>query len=180
MSEQTDGGLFVPTADTEKPKEGFVVAAGPGSVHPETGELIECPVKEGDLVLLSDFTGEKVEYNNEKHTFVNADSLLGVFADTQMTIGGFTPIGERVLVEVAEAETETASGIALSVDEDDDNNSGKVAAVGAGMIQANGKRKPVEITAGENVMFSGYAGAEAKLEGKKFKIVLERECICKW
>ena len=79
LEEKTGGGLFVPTADTEKPKEGIVVAAGPGKVNAETGELIPSPVAEGDLVLLSDFSGEKVDYNNEKHIFVNADNLLGKF-----------------------------------------------------------------------------------------------------
>lgn len=180
VQEQTDGGLFVPTADTEKPKEGNVIAAGPGSVHPETGELIACPVKEGDLVLLSDFSGEKVDYDGDKHVFINADSLLGVFADGAMTVSGFTPIGDRILIEVAEAEQQTSTGIALALDEDDDDNSGKVAAVGAGKILANGKLQPVEIATGESVMYSRRAGADAKLEGKRFKIVFESQCICKW
>lgn len=67
LEDKTDGGLFVPTAESEKPKEGFVIAAGPGTVSAETGEMIECPVKEGDLVLLSDFSGEKIDYNGENH-----------------------------------------------------------------------------------------------------------------
>ena len=180
VSEQTDGGLFVPTADSEKPKEGFVVAAGPGSVHPETGELIACPVKEGDLVLLSDFVGEKVEYNGEGHIFVNADGLLGVFSDQSMTVSSFSPIGDRVLVELAEAETTTSTGIALAMDEDEDENSGTVAAVGAGKILDNGKLRPVGIEPGESVMYRRRSGADAKLEGKKFKIVSESECVCKW
>ena len=69
LDDKTTGGLFVPTADTEKPKEGIVVLAGPGSRHPDTGALVECPVKEGDLVLLSDYAGEKVDYNGESHIF---------------------------------------------------------------------------------------------------------------
>ena len=80
LEEKTGGGLFVPTGESEQPKEGYVVAAGPGQVDRETGELIECPVSEGDLVLLSDFTGEKIEYNGEKHIFVDAGGLLGKFS----------------------------------------------------------------------------------------------------
>ena len=56
---------------------GVVVAAGPGKQHPETGKLMPCPVKEGELVLLSDFVGENVDYNGEKHIFVDADTCSG-------------------------------------------------------------------------------------------------------
>jgi chaperonin GroES len=67
LDEKTTGGLFVPTADAEKPKEGFVIAAGPGRVNPDSGETFPCPVKEGDLVLIKDFTGEKVDYDGAQH-----------------------------------------------------------------------------------------------------------------
>jgi len=179
LEEKTGGGLFVPTADTEKPKEGIVVASGPGYVDPASGTLIECPVAEGDLVLLTDFTGEKVEYNGEKHIFVDADVLLGKFADKSLSLDGFTPIGDRVLVEVAEVATETSTGIALALEDDDDSFQGEVAAVGAGKYY-NGQLKPVGIAKGESVMYARYAGAAAKLDGKQYKIVSEGECIAKW
>ena len=51
--DKTSGGLFVPAAATEKPREGTVIAAGPGKPHEKSGKVIECPVKAGDLVLLS-------------------------------------------------------------------------------------------------------------------------------
>lgn len=179
IEEKTGGGLFVPTAETEKPKEGMVIAAGPGSVNPETGETIVNPVSEGDLVLLSDFTGEKVEYNGEKHIFVNADSLLGKFDKQKVSLEAFTPIGDRVLVAVAEAATETTTGIALALAENEDSCMGEVAAVGKGKYY-NGALRPVGIAKGESVMYDKYAGAEAKFDGKKFKIVSEKECIAKW
>lgn len=50
VEEKTDGGLFVPTAAKEKPKEGVVVAAGPGVVHPSTGKLLPNSVSVGDTV----------------------------------------------------------------------------------------------------------------------------------
>ena len=180
LEEKTGGGLFVPTADTEKPKEGFVVAAGPGAVHPETGALIECPVKEGDLVMVSDYTGETVEYNGEKHVFVDADSLLGVFADKSLTAQSFTPICNRVLVAVAESAKETTTGIALALDEDEDDNTGEVVSVGPGKRAANGQLREVDIKPGENVMYKKYSGAEAALDGKRFKIVFESDCLAKW
>jgi len=181
LEDKTDGGLFVPTAEAEKPKEAFVIAAGPGEVNAETGELIGCPVKEGDLVLLNDFTGEKVDYNGEKHVFVDANSLLGTFmSKDDMTITGFKPLGDRVMVAVAEAAKETTTGIALALDDDEDSNQGEVVAVGPGKYTAKGALQPVGVATGECVMFNKYAGSLTKLEGKTFKIVQETECIAKW
>jgi chaperonin GroES len=149
-------------------------------VHPETGELIECPVKAGDTVLISDYVGEKVEYNGEKHIFIDANSLLGVFDGGKITVDGFAPLGDRVLVAVAEAATQTTTGIALSVDEDEDGNQGQVVSVGPGARAANGKLNPVDISPGESVMYMRRAGSDAKLDGKKYKIVSESECVAKW
>jgi chaperonin GroES len=180
LEDKTDGGLFVPTAESEKPKEAFVIAAGPGEVNAETGELIGCPVKEGDLVLLSDFSGEKVDYNGEKHVFVNANNLLGTFTSKDLNVDSFTPLGDRVMVAVAEAAKETTTGIALALDDDEDSNQGEVVAVGPGKYTAKGALQPVGVSAGECVMFNKYSGSLTKLEGKTFKIVFESECIAKW
>lgn len=180
LEEKTGGGLFVPTAETEKPKEGFVVEAGPGRVNSETGELIESPVKVGDLVLLSDYSGEKVDYNGEKHIFVDADNLLGKFTNSELASSSFVPLGDRVLVAVADQAKETTTGIALALDDDGEDNSGEVVAVGSGAYADNGKQTPVGITPGESVMFNRYGGAEAKIDGKRFKIVSEKDCIAKW
>lgn len=180
MQEQTGGGLFVPTAEVEKPKEGLVVAAGPGRYHQETGNLMPCPVKEGELVLLADFVGEKVDYNGEKHIFVDADTLLGSFENKEISHTAFRPLGDRVLVEIEAKPTETTTGIALSLDEDDDPNQGTVISVGAGKVQPSGEVKPVGIEPGSNIMFTRYTGSEAEMDGKRFKIVEEKDLLAKW
>uniref|UniRef100_A0A7S2IT45 20 kDa chaperonin, chloroplastic n=1 Tax=Haptolina brevifila TaxID=156173 RepID=A0A7S2IT45_9EUKA len=180
LEDKTDGGLFVPTAESEKPKEAFVIAAGPGEVNAETGELIGCPVKEGDLVLLSDFVGENVDYNGEKHVFVDANNLLGTFSSKELSVSSFTPLGDRVMVAVAEAAKETTTGIALALDDDEDSNQGEVVAVGPGKYTTKGVLQPVGVSTGECVMFNKYAGSLTKMDGKTFKIVFESECIAKW
>lgn len=178
--DKTTGGLYVPTAEVEAPKEGFVVAAGPGAVHPETGALMECPVKEGELVLLSDFTGERVEYDSQKHMFLDASSILGKFPEKSVTAEGFVPLGDRVLVACAEAAKETVTGIAIAMDEEEDSNEGEVVAKGAGKTLANGDLKAVEIDLGEHVLFNKYTASETTLDGKRFKVVSEKDCIAKW
>ena len=62
--DRTTGGLFVAAGegDAAAPKQGTVVACGPGKAHPDTGVVLPMPASVGDLVLLADFTGEKVSY----------------------------------------------------------------------------------------------------------------------
>jgi len=180
VDETTTGGLFVPTADTEKPKEGTVIAAGPGSVHPTTGTLLPCPVKEGDVVLLSDYTGENVDYCGQKHLFVDANTLLGSFDGGSLTVSAFKPIANNIMVAMAEAVTETTTGIALAGMEEDDSNQGEVVAVGPGKTAANGDVVETPVATGESVMFARYSGAEATVEGKRFKIVSADSCLAKW
>ena len=180
-AETTTGGLFVAGSETEKPKEGIVVAAGPGRTDPVTGKTLPCPVGEGDLVLLTDFTGEKVDYNQEGHLFVDANNLLGSFDNKEMTAKAFKPIGDNILVEVAEAIQETATGIALAGgDEEEEDNSGVVAAAGPGRYSHNGDLIQIAVQPGDNVMYARRAGAEATIEDKKYMVVSERYCLAKW
>lgn len=177
--EKTGGGLFVPTAETEKPKEGFVVATGPGVINEKTGELIPCPVAVGDLVLLSDFSGENVDYDGQKHIFMDVEKVLGTFANQEVTAGAFKPLGDRVLLAMAEKATETTTGIALALDEDDENCVGEAVAVGEGKY-IKGECRPVNVAVGQTVMYAKYKGSEAKLDGRSFLVVEEGDCVAKW
>jgi chaperonin GroES len=180
VDDKTTGGLFVPTAEAEKPKEGVVVLAGPGSANADTGAMVTNPVKEGDLVMLRDFVGEKVDYNGEQHVFCDADSLLGYFEGSSLTVDAFKPLGDLVMVAMADMETETSTGIALAGMEDEEGNSGEVVAVGPGKHAANGELLTPNVAKGDNVMYVRHAGAEATVEGKNFILVPEADCFCKW
>ena len=137
--DKTSGGLFVPAAATEKPREGTVIAAGPGKPHEKSGKVIECPVKAGDLVLMSEYAGEKVDYCNEAHLLMPSTEVLGIFEGGNPVASAFKPLADNVLIELAEAATETSSGIALAGSlSEDDSPSGKAVAVGAGKVNADG------------------------------------------
>ena len=138
--DKTSGGLFVPAAATEKPREGTVIAAGPGKPHEKSGKVIECPVKAGDLVLMSEYAGEKVDYCNEAHLLMPSTEVLGIFEGGNPVASAFKPLADNVLIELAEAATETSSGIALAGSlSEDDSPSGKAVAVGAGKVNADGE-----------------------------------------
>mmetsp|Transcript_3098 Transcript_3098/g.7726 ORF Transcript_3098/g.7726 Transcript_3098/m.7726 type:complete len:237 (-) Transcript_3098:217-927(-) len=181
VDDKTDGGLFVPTGSSEKPKEGTVVAAGPGGVVPATGKQLSNPYAAGDLVLLSEYSGEKVDYNSEKHIFCDANDVLGKFSGERALVSQFIPAPDRVLVTIDETAAQTSSGIALALDNaSDDNNMGKVVAVGEAALSWEGTEIPVQVAVGESVIYKPSAGVLVVIEGKKYKLVSSSECLAKW
>lgn len=178
--DKTDGGLYVPTAQTTKALEGTVVAAGPGLVDPQSCALIPNPFKEGDVVLLSDYRGEKVDYDEEKHIFMDADDVLGSFSEGAMLVDAFQPALDSLLVTRPEAATETSSGIALAIQDDDESNQGEVVATGPGRATSQGEVVAPSVAVGDSVLYDKDAGTVVNLEGKKYTLVSAGECFAKW
>jgi chaperonin GroES len=181
VDDKTDGGLFVGNGG-EQAKDGVVVAAGPGFIHPLTNVMIPNQYSAGDLVLLRDNMGERVDYNNEKHLFIDVDQVLGKFAGAAAVASEFQPGADGVLISMeADAEETTATGIALALDsENKDQNIGEVVAVGEGMMSALGETIPMSVSVDDHVIFASNSGADTKIGGKKFKVVPSTSCLAKW
>lgn len=180
MADVTSGGLYMPADSVEKPSEGVVVLAGPGATHPDTGQLIPNPCKEGDLVLLNEYVGEKVDYCGDKHAFVAATEVLGIFEGGEPVVGSFKPLQDRVLVKLEEAATETTSGIALASESSEESTQGEVIAVGSGRITSQGDIVPTGISPGESVIYGKFAGTTVNIEGGEYKVVSAADCLAKW
>jgi len=71
------GGIILPDAAQEKPKEGSVIAVGPGKLN-DKGDLIPMNVKVGDKVLFSTYAGTEVELDREKYLIIAEDELFGI------------------------------------------------------------------------------------------------------
>jgi chaperonin GroES len=84
------------------------------------------------------------------------------------------PLGDRVVVEREEAGSKTAGGIVLPDTAKDKPQKGKVLAIGDGRLTKDGKRRPLQVKVGDQVLFSTYAGDEIKTLGDK-KVLLMRE-----
>jgi chaperonin GroES len=84
------------------------------------------------------------------------------------------PLGDRVVVEREEAKGTTAGGIVLPDTAKDRPQKGKVIAIGDGKVTKDGKKRPLQVKAGDHVLFTSYAGEEFKIEGDQ-KVLLMRE-----
>ena len=86
------------------------------------------------------------------------------------------PLGDRVVIEVAEAENKTASGIILADTAKEKPMKGIVVAAGPGEFK-DGVRVPMDVQVGDAVIYSKYAGTEVKVEGKDYLIVRQNDIL---
>ncbi|WP_054635911.1 MULTISPECIES: co-chaperone GroES [Bacillaceae] len=87
------------------------------------------------------------------------------------------PLGDRIIIEQIESEEKTASGIVLPDSAKEKPQEGKVVAVGSGRVTENGERVALEVSEGNSVIFSKYAGTEVKYEGKEYLILRESDVL---
>lgn len=76
------GGILLPDSAQEKPKEGEVIAMGPGKIN-ENGEREALTVKKGDRVLFSSYAGTEVKQRdneNEELLILSEDDVLGILS----------------------------------------------------------------------------------------------------
>ena len=87
------------------------------------------------------------------------------------------PLGDRLVVERLEQEEKTSGGIIIPDTAKEKPKQGKVLAVGPGAKDENGKRIPVDVQAGDIVLFTQWAGNEIKIEGKDYLVLKESDVI---
>jgi chaperonin GroES len=87
------------------------------------------------------------------------------------------PLHDRILVKRVEPEEKLKGGIIIPDTAKEKPLEGKVVAVGAGRLDDNGKRIPLEVKAGDRVLIGKYAGTEIKIEDVEHVIVREDEIL---
>ena len=87
------------------------------------------------------------------------------------------PLADRVIVKRLENETKTASGIVIPDSAKEKPQQGKVVAAGPGKADKDGKRTPLQVSAGDRILFSKYAGSEIKIDGVEHIIMREDDIL---
>lgn len=86
------------------------------------------------------------------------------------------PLGDRVLVEPLEAEEKTSGGIVIPDTAKEKQQKGKVIAVGKGRYE-DGKLTPLEVRAGDQVLYGRYSGTEVKVGPNDYLIIKEDDIL---
>ncbi len=87
------------------------------------------------------------------------------------------PLGDRILVKRIKEEEKTKGGIIIPDTAKEKPQEGKVVAVGKGKHDENGKLIPMEVKAGDKILFGKYSGSEIKLEGEEHLILREDDIL---
>jgi chaperonin GroES len=87
------------------------------------------------------------------------------------------PLQDRILAKRIEEQEEQRGGIIIPDTAKEKPQEGKVIAVGNGKVLETGQRVPLDIKAGDRVLFGKYAGSEVKLEGEEFLILREDDIL---
>ena len=87
------------------------------------------------------------------------------------------PLHDRIIVERLEEEEQRVGGIIIPDSAKEKPQQGKVIAVGKGRIEKDGKVTPLDVKAGDKVLFGKYAGQEIKIDCNEYLIIREEEVL---
>jgi chaperonin GroES len=88
------------------------------------------------------------------------------------------PLGDRVLVKrSAEADEKSAGGIIIPDTAKEKPQRGKVISAGPGTLKEDGTRPPLDVKAGDDILFGKYSGTEIKLDGEEYLIMHESDIL---
>ena len=89
----------------------------------------------------------------------------------------FRPLHDRVVVKRLEGDQKTAGGIIIPDTAQEKPQTGKVLAVGNGTIADNGDVTPLDVKAGDTVLFGKWSGTEVKIDGEDVLIMKESDIM---
>ena len=89
----------------------------------------------------------------------------------------FRPLGDRVLIRRVEEATKTAGGIIIPDTATEKPQEGEVLAVGNGAIGDDNERVPLDVKAGDKILFGKWGGTEVKIDGEDLLIMKESDIM---
>ncbi|MET0362165.1 MAG: co-chaperone GroES [Sphingobium sp.] len=89
----------------------------------------------------------------------------------------FRPLHDRVLVRRIEAEAKTAGGIIIPDTAKEKPQEGEIVSVGTGTKAEDGKVTPLDVKAGDRILFGKWSGTEVKVDGEDLLIMKESDIL---
>lgn len=87
------------------------------------------------------------------------------------------PLHDRVLVKRMNEEEKTKGGIIIPDSAKEKPQQAKVVAVGNGKVLENGQVRPMDVKAGDTILFGKYSGSEVKIDGEEHLILREEDIL---
>lgn len=87
------------------------------------------------------------------------------------------PLGDRIVIKVIEDTEQTSGGIFIPDSAKEKPQKGEVVAVGMGKMNDKGEREPMDVKAGDVVLYAKYAGTDIKMDGVEYKILSVKDAL---
>ena len=87
------------------------------------------------------------------------------------------PLGDRVLVKPIEKKDEVRSGLIIPDTAKEKPQEGEIIAAGKGKIAEDGKLIPMDVKAGDKILYGKYSGTEVKIEGQEYLIMHQDDIL---
>ena len=87
------------------------------------------------------------------------------------------PLGDRVIVRPIEKKDEIRSGLIIPDTAKEKPQEGEIMAAGKGKIDENGKLIPMDVKAGDKILYGKYSGTEVKMDGQEFLIMHQDDIL---
>jgi len=87
------------------------------------------------------------------------------------------PLHDRVIVKRLEEEKKTSGGIIIPDNAQEKPVKGRVIAVGSGKVTDDGKVRPCDVKAGDEILFGKYSGTEVKIDGEEYVVMREDDIM---
>ncbi len=87
------------------------------------------------------------------------------------------PLGDRIVIKVIEDTEQTSGGIFIPDSAKEKPQKGEVIAVGEGKMNDKGEREPMDVKAGDVVLYAKYAGTDIKIDGVEYKILSVKDAL---
>lgn len=87
------------------------------------------------------------------------------------------PLGDRIVIKVVEDTEQTSGGIFIPDSAKEKPQKGEVIAVGEGKMNDKGEREPMDVKAGDVVLYAKYAGTDIKMDGVEYKILSVKDAL---
>jgi chaperonin GroES len=89
------------------------------------------------------------------------------------------PLADRIVITPLKQDEVTASGLVIPDTAKEKPQQGEVIAVGPGRLDDNGKRVPMDVAAGDRILYAKYTGTDVKIDGVDYIVLNEKDILCK-
>ena len=98
-------------------------------------------------------------------------------AAVSLSVSTVKPLGDRVFIKISEAEEQTAGGIILPGAAQEKPQIGEIVQVGPGKRNDDGSKQAMDVSVGDKVLYSKYAGTDIKLGNDEYVLLSEKDIL---